>query len=427
MSHHTRRRAIAAGVAVILAAAPTTLLAASFYVQQQSVTGLGRAYAGETSQAADASTIHFNPAGMTRLRSGELQAGLHVLAPKASVEQDSEGPIPGRDANNPYGTSPVPNLYWAEQYSDRVWLGFGLGAPFGLKNEYDDDFFARYDSLESDLRVLNLQPSIAVELSDRISVGGGIDLQYADVTLRSAIPDPDDPLNPATDGEFDLQGDSWDAGFNLGVLVDLSEQTRLGMHYRSRVTHRLRGTATTTFPENADERQMFGDTFVESGQAELHLPDIASVGISHRFDHRFTAMVRYSWFNWSRFDAIEIELANDELTLDQNYRNSHTLALGAEYRLDPFWTMRSGVQYDCTPTQTDGRSTRTPDGDRTWVAFGASYATGARWAFDLAYAYVNVSRESLDITREFNGQPVTMQGTSDGRVHILSAAMRYHF
>lgn len=427
MPHHTRRLAIATAVATFLWAAPTTLMAAGFYIQQQSVTGLGRAYAGETSQAADASTIYFNPAGMTRLRAGELQAGLHVLSPQASVEQAPEGQIPGRDANNPYGPSPVPNFYWAEPYSDRVWIGFGLGAPFGLRNEYNDDFFARYDSLESDLTVLNLQPSIAVDLTDRISVGGGIDLQYADATLHSAIPDPDAPLNPATDGEFDLQGDSWDAGFNLGVLVDLTEHTRLGMHYRSRVTHTLRGTATTTFPENADERQMFGDTFIETGQAELRLPDIASIGLSHRFDHRFTGMVRYSWFNWSRFDAIEIELANGELVLDQNYRNSHTLALGAEYRLDPFWTMRSGVQYDRTPTQTDGRSTRTPDGDRTWFAFGASYVRSDRWTFDLAYAYVNVSSESLDITREFNGQPVTMQGTSDGRVHILSAAMRYHF
>ena len=87
------------------------------------------------------------------------------------------------------------------------------------------------------------------------------------------------------------------------------------------------------------------------------------------------------------------------------------------------WTLRGGIQYDQTPTQTDGRSTRTPDGDRTWFSFGASYASSERFTFDLGYSYIHIASEELDITR--NG--VRMQGTTKGHVHVLSAAMRYHF
>ena len=391
-------------------------MAAGFYIQEQGVSGLGRAYAGDAAIASDASAIYFNPAGMTRLDDNELQAGIHVLIPSASVDQGNTG-IPGRDSTNPYDPSLVPNLYWAQRYSDTVWLGFGLSAPFGLRNEYRDDFFARYDSLESDLKVLNFQPSIAVDLNDRISIGGGVDLQYAEATLRSAIPAD---LNPAHDGEFGLEGDSWDVGYNIGLLAELSDDTRLGIHYRSGVTHTLRGTATLTEPFG-------GPSFVLPGQADLRLPDIASIGLRHQFSERWSGLAQYNWFNWSRFDKIDIELPTGDQVLRQNYRNSYGIAVGAEYILDPRWTLRGGIQYDRTPTRLDGRSTRTPDGDRTWFSFGASYATSDQFTVDLAYTYIHVAREEIDITRSFNGVPVRMQGTTDGNVHVLAAALRYHF
>ncbi|WP_017941907.1 MULTISPECIES: OmpP1/FadL family transporter [unclassified Thioalkalivibrio] len=420
----SRRLALAATVSTVLFAAPTTLMAAGFYIQTQGASGLGRAHAGDVVVASNASTIYFNPAGMTRLERNEVQAGVHLLIPNAEVDQRNTR-IPGRDSGNPYDPTPVPNLYWAEQYSDRVWLGFGLSAPFGLKNEYSDGFFARYDSLESDLRVLNLQPSIAFDLTDRISIGGGLDLQYADATLRSAIPAD---LQPQNDGEFELEGDNWDVGFNIGMLFDLTDDTRLGIHYRDGITHTLNGTASITASAGSP-------TSVLPGQADLKLPDIASIGIQHRFNDRWTGLAQYTWFNWSNFDEIRIQLPQgNEQVLEQNYRNSYALAVGAEYEMNPRWTLRGGIQFDQTPTQTDGRSTRTPDGDRTWFSFGASYAGSDRLTFDLGYSYIHIASEDLDITRGFDsnqdGQAdtfVNMQGTTKGHVHILSAAMRYHF
>lgn len=406
----SHRLALSLAVSTALFAAPATLMAAGFYIQTQGASGLGRAHAGDVVVASNASTIYFNPAGMTRLERNEVQAGVHLLIPNAEVNQRNTQ-VPGRDSGNPYDPSPVPNLYWAEQYSDRVWLGFGLSAPFGLKNEYNDDFFARYDSLESDLRVLNLQPSIAFELTDRISIGGGLDLQYADATLRSATPGGFPP-SPATDGTFELEGDNWDVGYNIGLLFDLSDDTRLGIHYRDGITHTLQGTATST------------QLGVLPGRADLKLPDIASIGLQHRFTDRWTGLAQYTWFNWSNFDEIRIQLPQgNEQVLQQNYRNSYALAVGAEYEMNPRWTLRGGIQYDQTPTQTDGRSTRTPDGDRTWFSFGASYARSDRLTFDLGYSYIHIASEDLDITR--NG--VRMQGTTKGHVHVLSAAMRYHF
>lgn len=428
------RHLAAAAIAAPLGLAPATVLAAGFYLQEQGVTGLGRAYAGEAAIASDASTIYFNPAGMTRLESAEFQAGAHLLFPRSSTRNNGSSftnangqtlPVDGSEGDNPYDPTPLPNFYWAEPQSDRVWLGFGLGTHFGLKGEYDDDFFARYDSLETDLQVLNLQPSIAVQISDRVSIGGGIDVQYADATLRAAIPDPLGP-DPTLDGEYRLEGDSWDVGYNLGVLIELADTTRLGLHYRSGVTHTLKGTARVAMPENGPP---LTGPVVATGEAELKLPDIASAALSHRFTDRWTGLLQYTWFNWSNFDEIAVESANPlaEQELAQNYRNSYALAAGAEYELNPDWTLRGGVQYDRTPTRDSHRSTRTPDGDRTWLSLGASWHPSERLSLDLGYSYVHVSSEDLELTREFDTGTVEYSGSTRGRVNILSAGLRYRY
>jgi long-chain fatty acid transport protein len=442
MTYRLSRHALAWTAGLALGAVPGALLAAGFYIQEQSVSGLGRAFAGEAAIAADASTIYFNPAGMTRLQSREFQAAAHLLMPTSSLSDDGStatspgtlgnpAPIGGGDGGNPYNPTLIPNLFYAAPLNDRTWVGFGLTAPFGLANGYDKDFFARYDSSKNSLAVFDMQPSIAYQLNERVSIGGGINIQYADATLKNALPDPLNPGGPtvATDGEFALEGDSVDYGFNIGLLADLNDATRLGIHYRQGITHTLKGTATTRLPAN-----LGGTETSEGGRADLKLPDIVSVGLSHRFSDRWTGLAQYTWFNWSNFDEIAVRLNEtpDPAPTQQNYRNTWALALGAEYALDQRWTLRGGIQYDGTPTRDGFRTTRTPDGDRTWFSAGASYQRDSRLGFDLAYTYIRVANEPLDLTRDFytgTGLDTTidLSGDTEGHVHILAAALRYRY
>ncbi|MFP4243752.1 MAG: OmpP1/FadL family transporter, partial [Ectothiorhodospira sp.] len=255
---HPRNTLSGAVACAVLAAggmfAAEPVRAAGFYIQEQSVSGLGRAFAGEAAVARDASTVFFNPAGMTHLSGPELQLASHLLMPKAEVENDGStvttpgtggapAPVTGGSGGNPYDPTPVPNLFYARPLNADTWIGFGVTAPFGLVNDYDEDFFARYDSTETDLKVLNLQPSLAYRVSERLSIGGGLDIQRAKATLKSAIPDPTVHGGPtvATDGEQRLDADSWDFGFNLGLTWQATPATRLGAHYRQGIEHELDG------------------------------------------------------------------------------------------------------------------------------------------------------------------------------------------
>ncbi|MCG5496443.1 OmpP1/FadL family transporter [Ectothiorhodospira variabilis] len=471
MSFIQSRNALSCAVAGALALSGATLWhspvkAAGFYIQEQSVSGLGRAFAGEAAVAQDSSTIFFNPAGMVFLPGTEVQAAVHLLVPKADVSDGGStasgqglplppemgGPIPGYNGSyegggggNPYDPTPVPNLFISHQHDDRIWFGFGLTAPFGLANHYDDDFFARYDSTETDLKVLNLQPSLAYRLTDRLAIGGGIDIQYADATLKNAIPDPGaGPEGPSvvTDGEQRLDADSWDYGFNLGLMWQATDTTRVGLHYRQGIKHTLDGKARVRSPQTL--AALGNEGFSEDGSADLHLPDMVALGLRQEVNDRWTLMAQYKWFKWSNFDEIRVRFDSDrrDNVVEQNYKDSWALSVGAEYQLDDRWTLRGGLQYDRTPTQDGYRTTRTPDGDRTWYSFGASYEQGPNWGFDVAYTYIDISRESLDLRREFfedaelpspggGGLPldstVDLTGTTEGHVHILAAAVRYRF
>ena len=58
---------------------------------------------------------------------------------------------------------------------------------------------------------------------------------------------------------------------------------------------------------------------------------------------------------------------------EQFYRDTYSMALGAEYDVDDRLTLRAGTMFDESPITDEYRTTRVPDGDRTWLSVGASY------------------------------------------------------
>jgi long-chain fatty acid transport protein len=422
------RLGIAAIAAVLSAGAATTAQAAGFYIKEQSVTGLGRAFAGEAAIGEDASTIYFNPAAMTELSRAQAAVGAHLLVPRSELTNAGSthllngapaGAIPGNRSGNPYDPTPVPNGFAAAPFMNGdLWLGVGVTAPFGLANAYDPNWFGRYDSIKTELTTLNVQPAVAYRINDRLSVGGGIDIQYADARLTNAL--FAGPGNP--DVIADLRGDDWTVGFDVGVLFRPLPTTRIGVHYRSAITHELKGDFVASQAGLPLART--------PGSAELKLPDIVELGVAHEVTPALTLLGEITWTGWDSFDEIRVQRPGvPDSVIPQSYRNSFAVALGAQYELDANWTLRAGVQYDETPTEGGFRSTRTPDGDRTWLTAGFSYKAGRNLVVDAAYAHIFISGETIDLTRA-GAVPVLstrVRAETEGRVDIFSIGLRYLF
>ena len=184
-----RSSALLLGLSLLLATS-STALASGFAIIEQSVSGLGNAFAGGAASADDASTIFFNPAGMMLLQDQQVVTGGHVIIPSAKFSATTATNAMGGSLGTNNGgdggeTAVVPNLYYSFKSSDKFALGVGITAPFGLVTKYDDTWVGRYHAVESDVMTVNVNPAFAYQATDKLTVAAGFSIQYIDVTLSS--------------------------------------------------------------------------------------------------------------------------------------------------------------------------------------------------------------------------------------------------
>jgi long-chain fatty acid transport protein len=397
--------------------------AGAFFIPQQGASGVGRAFAGGSAAANDATTIFNNPAGMTELKGAEVQLGISTIVPDIKLENRGSTaatpttlgaslPYPGNVGQEPSNVSPIPSIFAAVPLLDnQLWIGVGVTAPFGLGLKYDPSWFGRYDSTSIRLATIDFQPSFAYRVNKWISIGGGLDIQYAKAKLTQALPNPFVGVpTAATDGASTLRGDSWAIGGNFGVLIKPSEDTRIGLHYRSRMTQDIEGTAVLQLP---------GLLAAGSGEfpisTDVKLPDIYSLGVAHQLNSQLTLYAEFQYFNWSRFNELRVRF--DPFILPdsvraENYRDTVGVSVGADYALTQNLTIRGGFMYDQTPTRDGFRATTVPDSNRYWIAAGASYNFDDAWSIDLNYAHTFMESEDINVTRTFYDGTVAASSTN---------------
>jgi long-chain fatty acid transport protein len=439
-----------AGLALALAFSGAAQVSATgFFINQQGVRGLGRVGAGNTVAADDLETIFHNPAGLFRVVREQpdpdrirFDVGFHLIIPRSSQLNRSSFastpatagalvPIRGGDAHNPTPPSPVPNFYAARAVLDgRGAFGVGVNFPFGLTTSFDPDWHGRYDAIKASLTTINFSVVGAYRFESGVSVGGGLDLQHARSLLSTAIPDPLAPGGPApaSDGSIETKGhDLVTPGYNLGIIYEVDERTRVGAHYRSGMTHRIEG--------RSEIQGLHGPLASSNGRvdatAELSLPSIAAVGVRRTLGSGLVLLGDFQWFNWSTFEEIRIRFADGrpDGVRPANYRDAYGIAAGAEYPTSR-WTARGGVRYDTTPTVDAFRDTTVPDSERLWLGLGTTFQVFNRLEMDLAFNHVFFNETSIALTRRFfDNTPLstTVDVNSDVTSVVNTLAIDFRF
>jgi long-chain fatty acid transport protein len=450
--HPVARRLLTFSAAGLLSLASASTLASSFALIEQSVSGMGTAYAVGSSGINDASTVFFNPAGMSRLSGTHLSGGIQIVSSRVDFDGSAEysnltgglarTDIDGDKKTDTDLTAGVPSGYISHQYSDRVWFGLGVNAPFGLKTDYDNDWVGRYHAIKSELYTYNFNPSIAFKFTKHATLGFGISALYADGELTNAVDvgllsalDPDDELptpgdwipgSSTYDSRVKLTGNDWGYGFNGGLLLEPTENTRFGFHYRSKIDLTLDGDAKVSGPMVNSK---------QDAKLDVTLPDSLSVSGYHAFNSQWALMADITWTQWSRLKSLETKLDDGSQSVAVwNYDDSTRYALGAEYRHNQTWTFRSGVAYDETPAKDDSlRSPRVPDEDRIWLSFGATYRYSPELTFDIGYAHLFVNDPKLDDVSD-NYDPAIapsgfhdLSGDYDASVDIIGLQVNWKF
>jgi len=409
----------------VIFSAPIAAQAAGFALIEQSASGMGNAFAGGGAVAEDASTIFFNPAGMTYISGTQIVGAIHLIKPNAEFSGTISplGKPVGSDGGDAGDLALVPNFYYKTDLNDKVKLGLGISAPFGLKTEYDSSWKGRFHTVKSEVKTININPAVAFKINEQLSLGAGVSAMWAQAELTNAV-----NFGGFGEGFSKVKGDDWGFGYNLGAIYQATADTRVSLAYRSKVNQKLNGDVKFTLPNPA----LVGVAPDGNVTASIALPETFSLGAFSRIDDKWDLMGDITWTRWSQFQELKIVRSNGTVlggvATPENWSNTLRYSVGANYHYSDVLKLRAGLAYDEEAISDEFRTARIPGNDRKWVSIGVNWKVSPFSSFDVGYAHLFISDASIDSSKnEFNPAKGVLKGTYDGSVDILSAQYTHNF
>ena len=364
--------------AMVVALGAEAAMAGAFALREGSAAAMGAALAGRTSGDVNVSYSLANPAALRGVERGEVSNGLAALFNDTTARMDS-ATAPLRPDDEPGTLGLVPSFAVGWRVTPDVVIGLGVESPFGLSSEYSTDFAGSYDGTLSELLTVAATPMVAWTVVPQITLGGGISLMYSDAELGNRA---------SPTATTALSGDGFAIGFTLGTLIEPVPGTVIGARFRSGTSQTLSGSFADNYAVPPGVGML---TLSGAGEASFDLPASVNVGITQHVTPALRLMAEVEFTDWSVYDRIDITEQARGITVSdpQQYRDSFLYAVGGEYDFSDRLTLRAGVAYDETPVQDAFRTTRVPDGDKLWLAAGASYALTDSLSVDAAYVLLH--------------------------------------
>lgn len=546
LSNHymIKKSVIAIGAALVAQSA----FASGYHFGTQSVSAQSTANAS-AAEAADPSTLFYNPAGLTKLEGTQATINLNIVAPNVKYH-DAEAYYPEIEGKYPVqdkvqgstsgkitdSVQAVPHMYASHQLNDQFTVGLGAYIPFGSGTEYDHDSVLRYNLNELGLQTIALQPTVAYKLNDQHSFAVGLVAQHTKANLRQYAnfgpavaaglvvkkqevagiidtvseqlkkaglnTDPanldgninlvnnvvskteayfaelaakgetpsaadvesltkmkkaqaglqglkkayqgqaaidaglkaataESPVaNGAADGYAKVKGNDWGFGYTLAWLWDINDRARVGVNYRSKVNHTLKGDGEWKLVGAAFNTPGLGESVQETirqrGYAEkedasvkITTPESISVHGMYKVNPQWNVFGDVTWTRHSRFNQANLFWGNEKTVLpaesgDTNaavdgtqsnvtiltpkWRNTYKVSLGASYQYSEPLQLRFGVAYDQSPVKNANlRMTTLPDNDRIWLSVGAKYDLAKQHAVNVAYSHLFIKKASANV------------------------------
>ena len=480
-------RPLLAGIALLPLALTAHSAGYRFGTQSAAAEGTANANAAE---AADASTLFANPAGMTRLSGWNFSGVVDYVDPKTRfTDQGSTISLPGTGLQ-PRATGTVgdtlsfarpavvPHLYAAYRASDTLAYGVGFFVPWGTKLDYRADWGGRYNLQKVELKSFSLNPNVAWKATPELSLAGGLNMQYMEGKLRRAVPyasayakgllgaaqqaaaagAPGLALqlqqqaaqifgNSTYDGSVAIEGKDWSLGFNLSALWEPAAGTRVGVAYRSSVSHKLKGSADWTQPSNLPANVLAaitgapynGTSALDHNDSDASLavrtPESISLHGFQQVTPTIAVMADFTWTRDSRLQQLRIDFANstaDSIT-PEHWKDSTKVSVGAQWQALPALLLRAGYSKDLSPVPSATRSPALPDAHRTWVALGANLAVADNASVGFSFGKVKLKDAAMNATDDAEGETpcncsyATARGNYTTKATIFGVQFNYKF
>ncbi len=400
---------------VFLMLFPVAVFGSGFATNEQSIRVIGRGGAF-VAQADDPSAVYYNPAGIVQLEGTQATGGVSFIIPtmsfRSSVTDTTLNTTVGKETDLEDSVFAIPNLYFTHKLFDQWSLGFGAFSNFGLGTDWPDDWEGRFliGGTEANLTTFSLNPVIAYRPIEKLSLSAGLVIQYLDIELKNKR-----FTGTASEPNQKLEGDNWQAGWNVGALFWLTDEVRFGASYRSRVDHSVDdGTFDITGILNT------------GASADIELPAVLYLGVNWT---RGALSLEFDahWTEWSTYEKLEVNLdTGSSILSEKDWENVWAYRFGAEYKLDEMFDLRAGLVFDKSPIPDRTLDILVPSGD-LWLFTGGLGVHYNKWTIDFAYNFLLGEDRTFDNDAGVSTAGALTGEFKDAYAHIFGINVSYRF
>lgn len=438
MDHFRCRRIVKLLCAAGILGFTSYAYASAFQLWEQDGATVGNYHAGYAAEADNASTTFYNPAGIVRIK--------HQQASLAGVFFNTNMQYRGTVNLNPYLDEPaqyttaqggnfaaLPALNYVTPLTDKLGFGFNINVPFGLKTNYGNDTIVRYATTQASVTVIDYSPSFAYQVTDKGSLGLGLDIQRMYMELDECT--SFDLSTPELDTMSVNKINDTAYGFHAGALYEITPDARVGLSYHSKVVHHLTGSSQFTGPmANATD---FGGPYSSSARANVTLPPYTALSAFYKIHPQWSVMASAILTQWSitgdnlvlnGLSGLQggVQSQSIQVMIPQHYRDTWNFAAGADYYVNETYTVRGGLGYDQTPVRDAYRNIGLPDNNRIITALGGHMQAWKTVGFDVGWLHVFGKNAPINPPPEVTGdQIVETNGTVRGGANVFSGQVTW--
>src|SRR2546428_434603 len=473
-----RMRACVRYALVLCAGVPTLLSAQGFGIYEQGTCAMGRAGTGVAAPCSDGSAMFFNPGVPAGLTGAHATIGVTLIDIQGGFTDDVfqqhtelDDPLIG-----------VPQLYISYGATSKLAVGVGLFAPYGLETRWPMTFDGRFAGYKNFLRSVYIQPTLAYQLTPRLSVGGGLDIVLGKVELNqhldladAPVPLPGLPLGttfsqfgiaPGTDFvNAHLEATKTTVAAHFGATFKATDRLSFGANFLTQAKFDYSGTATftqvptnlvvpadlavgaLTIPAgtpidlflNAPPLSLFDPTTgVFKSQpvtTTIKNPSQMALGVAYKVASGWTLLGDYQYTWWDSFNELDIVFPQDasgalSRKLFERYDGTSGFRFAAEWMKDAKWTFRGGYLYHGGAAPAETVTPLLPEGNRNEFTAGATVKLSRGLTADLAYQFIR-QNDRRGRTREALFNQLATTGLNNGlynfHAHLFGVSLGYAF
>jgi len=392
--------------------------ASAYKLPEQSTrsVALSAAYVAGT---VSADTSYYNPANMGWMDERQAIEGALTLIylPKVNFEGSVYG-VPG-DAESRSEDFLVPTLHYVGPQFGNWRFGFSVVAPGGLSKRWHEQP-QRSTAEEFTLAIVEANPTVSYTFNEQWSVGAGFRVVYTDGTVRA--------YGENAHGTFlyaqNMEGDSFDFGYNLALSFRPQNETTLSVTYRSNVDLTVDGTAKGGGPAIGMA------WFHTDADVEVPLPATLALAASHDFG-RVKVEVVYERTFWSEYEDLDFNFDDERVensllgrAKDKDWDDTNTIRIGLTWHVDEKWDMLFGYAWDETPIPEKTIGFELPDADAQIFSVGSVIRINEQW--EAGFALLYDKKDSRDVSAVKNDNRI--DGTFDkGGAYLATVGIGYRF